>query len=77
MRSRVQSYEEGEKTSKFFCNLEKRKYFQKVITKVNLHENIVLESNVVLKEMRRYYKNLYSSKLSDNSNLVFFEKFKH
>ena len=57
MRSHVQYYEEGEKPSKFFCNLEKRNYINKMITKVNINEN----------EMRKYCKNLYNSKLSDNS----------
>ena len=77
MKSHIQYYEEGEKSSKFFFNLEKRNYINKVITKVNLEGNIVSEPNLVIKEMRKYYKNLYSSKLSDNSNVGFFEKFKH
>ena len=36
LHSKVQYYEEGEKATKYFCNLEKRNYINKVIHKLNL-----------------------------------------
>ena len=66
LRSKVQYYEEGEKATKYFCNLEKRNYINKVIHKLNLDGKIITDPSEILTEQKRFYNNIYSSKVSSN-----------
>ena len=66
LRSKVQYYEEGEKATKYFCNLEKRNYINKVIHKLNLDGKIITDPSEILTEQKRFYNNIYSSKVSGN-----------
>ena len=66
LRSKVQYYEEGEKATKYFCNLEKRNYINKVIRKLNLDGKIITDPSEILTEQKRFYNNIYSSKVSGN-----------
>ena len=70
IRSRVQYYDEGEKNSKYFFNLEKRNANIKSINRLELDSNITTEDpGVILKEMENFYKKLYTSvKTSDPNN---------
>ena len=69
LRARVQYYEEGEKPSKYFCNLEKHKFSKKLVSRLNVNGNIIQNQGDIINEMRAYYKKLYSSKLSNVSEL--------
>ena len=62
LRSKVQWVEDGEQNSKFFLSLEKRNYNMKHIKKLIQGMNIITDPVAILKEQKRYYNNLYSSK---------------
>ncbi len=56
---RVRWYEEGEKSSKCFLNLEKRNYNNKVTNKLKDSNNqIVTDPKLILNEEKEFYKNL-------------------
>ena len=60
LRSKVQWYEMGEKPTKYFCNIEKRNYVRKLITKLDVQGNIVYKFIDILHEQKKFYENLYS-----------------
>ena len=64
LRSRARWVEHGEKSTKYFLNLEKRNYNHKVITKLktNNGDEIVYPVDI-LKEEQNFNENLYSPKL--------------
>ena len=65
LRSKSQWYNEGEKNSKYFLNLEKRYCRQNTITQLKIND--------ILHECEDFYKNLYSSKTQvNNSSKDFF-----
>ena len=47
---------------RYFLNLEKRNYNQKVINKLKVGENIITDPTEILAEEARFYSNLYTSK---------------
>ena len=62
IRSRSKWIEEGEKPTKYFCNLESRNYFSKLITRIQLeNETEVNDQNEILKETKTFYQKLYST----------------
>lgn len=62
VRSRVRWAEEGEKPTKYFCNLESRNYSNKIIPKVvKDYGNTVINQEDILIEVKKFYKNLYGS----------------
>ena len=67
---------EGERCSRYFCNLEKRNFVEKTIPNLTLDDGRVIEDiKLNLSEQKEYYKNLYSSKQTvisqDNSGIFF------
>ena len=72
VRSRLQWLQEGEKPSKFLCNLEKRNYIEKTIKKVKLNNgSIVTDQEEVLNHVRNYYANLFKSRENDLLDINF------
>ena len=70
IRSKIKWWEEGEKSTKFFHNLEKSRAKQKAWDKI-LDKNGKLEygTSNVLKRQVEFYKNLFTSELrNDNQN---------
>ena len=59
-RARVQSYEEGEKPSKYFCNLEKRNAVNKIISCLDIKGEMVTDHKKILAAQKSYYQNLYT-----------------
>ena len=60
VRARAKWVECGEKPTKYFCNLEKRNYVNKNITKLILPNNqTISEQNVLLQTITEFYKTLY------------------
>jgi len=55
IRTKSRWFEQGEKPSKYFLNMEKRNYVNKTMTKV-----VSSDGNDILLEARSFYKNLYS-----------------
>ena len=64
LRSKCQYYEEGEKASKNFYNLEKRNYISKTIYKLNVNGQIITSQKDILAEQKHFYKRIYSSRVS-------------
>ena len=62
VRSRAQWLEEGEKPSKYFCNLESRNYLNKTIKKIEAEDIGTLhEQGEILDYVKKYYEKLYAS----------------
>ena len=57
--SRCQWYEEGEKSSNFFINLEKFNGTQSQICKIIVNDQEVTDPNKMLNEIRNFYKSLF------------------
>ena len=72
IRSRSQNYEEGERNSKYFFNIEKRNSYKKSINKLKISNNSITENQeMILEEMKSFYKNLYSKQpLEDSENFL-------
>ena len=62
MRAKAKIYEESEKPTNYFCNLEKRNYVNKLISRVNTGNTILTDQKSISKELTRFYKNVYDSK---------------
>ena len=72
IRSRARWIENGEKPTKYFCNLEKRNYLNKTIKKLEVDGNRIIYDQVeILNEVKCFYENLYSNKDSELSDLDF------
>ena len=74
LRSKSQWYNEGEKNTKYFLNLEKRHCKQGTITQLKVNDNdLICTDKEILKECESFYQDLYSSKVgTDNQEGVFF-----
>lgn len=63
IRCRVRWYEDGEKGSKYFLNLEKRNFNNKVISRLQMaNGNIIENPKEILKEQKLFYERLYKGK---------------
>ena len=62
-RSRAQWIEQGEKPTKYFCNLEKRNFTNKTIVRLldNNGEEIINQCDI-LSKIKNFYEDLYSSR---------------
>ena len=66
IRSRARWYEQGERNTNYFCNLENRNYMNKTIQELVLNQNeSVKDQKTILEEVAKFYKNLYSESLND------------
>ena len=69
VRSKLQWLNEGERSSKFFLNLEKKKYDSKTITiSKDKDEQIITNPERIRIEQRDYYENLYTSEANDHTD---------
>ena len=69
IRSRARWYNDGEKNTKYFLNLEKRHLKQKTIKCLHLSDNEVVNTDEeILKEAKSFYQKLYSSTVSSTDN---------
>ena len=61
IRARARWYEHGEKSTKYFLNLEKRNHRKKHMRKLTIDESVTIDSFTILSEQKRFYQNLYKS----------------
>ena len=59
LRSKAKWIAEGEKITKYFCNLEKRNYISKRMTKLSKGEVTITDPNEIKAEVQNFYENLY------------------
>ena len=74
IRARARWHEYGEKSSKYFLNLEKRNHVKKHMRKLNINNSLTTDPAVILAEQKRFYQDLYTSrnKCSDNNAIETF-----
>ncbi len=66
-RAKAKEAQEGEKCSKYFCNLEKKHYTEKIMYKLITEENHeIYKTEDIMEEQKRYFSNLY--KETENIN---------
>ena len=63
IRSKANWIENGEKPSKYFCNLESRNYFNKLMYEIELENGTrITNFDDILSETKNFYEKLYSKK---------------
>lgn len=65
IRSRAKWTEEGEKPTKYFFDLERKKQINTKITKLNNGQNTVKNDRSILEEIQKYYQTLYTREETD------------
>ena len=66
-RSKMKWVEQGEKSTKYFYNLEKTNYEKKLIREVKLqNEEIISNPSQVNKEIEAFYRKMNTAKINDN-----------
>ena len=61
VRSKCTWYEEGEKSTKFFLNLEKKRALQGQIRKLIIGNQEIIDQNKIQNELQLFYRNLFKS----------------
>lgn len=70
IRSRAKWIYEGEKTSKYFCNLERRNFIQKAMCFIQKDNGeIIHDSKSITQEAKLFYEKLYTSQEKDILNI--------
>jgi len=74
IRARARWWEHGEKSTKYFLNLEKRNHFKKHVRKLKTSGSIIADPYNILSEQKRFYQELYTSrtKYVDNTRATKF-----
>ena len=67
VRSRTKWYEEGQRNSKYFINLEKRQSSNKTINRLQLDGTITENPQKILTEQRNFYIQLYTNLQSSHT----------
>ena len=62
LRAKVRWKVEGEKSTRYFCNLEKRHYSEKTIPKLIVENKEITDQMEIILEQENFYKGLYSTK---------------
>ncbi len=69
MRSKAQWAEEGEKSSSYFLNLEKKNYLNKCISRIHVEGNIITDPDEILLEEKKIYSKLYADNARPDANM--------
>ena len=68
LRSRAIWHEQGERSNKYFFNLEKRNHSRKLVSKLKLQNGSVITNQFdILEEQSKFYKSLYNSQQSSSA----------
>ena len=62
IHARARWCEHGEKSTKYFLNLEKRNHVKKHLRKLKINGSITTDPFKILSEKKRFYQKLYTSK---------------
>lgn len=76
-RAKVRWKAEGEKGARYFCNLEKRHYSEKIIPKLIVENSEITEQPAIIAEQENFYKNLYATKqtiINAENRELFFDR---
>ena len=69
LRSKSRWYEQGERNTRYFFNLEKRNYCNKTVTKLKRNDNTYTNNQFqILQEEKVFYETLYTSKNIEKEN---------
>ena len=69
IRSRVKWLKEGEKPTKYFCNMEKFNYTEKTIRRLNKgNGKIIFDQRSILEETGAFYKRLFAKQTGSKEN---------
>ena len=68
IRARARWYDHGEKSTKYFLNLEKRNYLKKHMRKLTINESVTTDSLTILSEQKCFYQNLYMNGRNETDN---------
>ena len=69
LRSRARWHVQGERSNKYFVNLEKRNHSRKLVSKLKLQNGSVITNQFdILEEQSKFYKSLYNSQQYDNAD---------
>lgn len=69
LRSKIQWHEEGEKSTKFFFNLEKSRKKKKVMKQLLTDQSLIItDQHEIMKEQVKFYTNLYQAGETDNES---------
>ena len=69
LRSKIEWYEDGERSSKFFFNLEKSRQNRKILTKlVNDQGEVYYDQSSILRKQVTFYRNLYRERACDHQS---------
>lgn len=71
IRSRTQWIEEGEKPTRYFCNLESRNFINKQFSKLDIENGQIIESQEeILNKTKLFYENQYQKETLEIYNLA-------
>jgi len=71
IRTRATWYEQGERSSEYFLNLENSRGKKSSIRKLlKDDESLTSDPQVIMKELRSFYSDLYQNKSNENSNAL-------
>ena len=62
LRSKSDWYEQGEKSTKYFLNLEKRNYTKNTVRKIFIDNNECEENEAILEHARSFYESLFQKR---------------
>ena len=69
LRSKVRWYDEGERNTRYFFNLENRCQSKKNIDKLKINDNtFIYDQFAILDKQKQFYESIYQSKENDNNN---------
>jgi len=63
IRARARWYEHGERSSKYFLNLEKRNHVKKHKRKLTVNNSLTTDPCTILSEQKRFYKRFIQIKI--------------
>ena len=75
IRARARWHEYGEKSTKYFLNLEKRNHVKKHMRKLNINGSFTTDPFKILSEQQRFYEELYLCRNNDNDSSLKTESF--